>query len=682
MTVRDREEAKEIIKGYTEDYLRSKGINTGAPFTCLNPDHADKHPSMSYDRKHNFCKCFSCGATYDIFNLIGIDYGLTDNAAIFKKAYELYNISVGDLQTKAPERKAAEPGQDKNFASYYTQILPNITEEPVQNYLHSRGISNETAKRYSLCYEPKFKTFNETEKGRTSVYWRALIIPTSKGSFIARNIDKPEEPTSKNRYRKEGASMLFNSKALYTSDKPIFITEGELDAISIYEAGGQAVGLGSTSNYKKLTELVKKQKPTQALILALDADEEGRKAEDKLAAELEALQVPFYRYNPYGASKDANEALLIDREAFTSELRTAEHLQEAELEAQKEALLEEYQKESAAYYVADFLNGISEAVNTPAISTGFSNLDKALDGGLYEGLYIIGAVSSLGKTTLALQIMDNIAQSGRDVLIFSLEMARSELLAKSISRHTYLLAESRQDAKTTRGITAGSRYKNYNNTEKEIINSAVEAYKAYADHIYIHEGIGNIGIDEVKEIVKKHIAIKGSSPVVLIDYLQILAPYDMRASDKQNTDKAVLELKRLSRDYKIPVIGISSFNRDSYKLPVDNSSFKESGAIEYSADVLIGLQYNGMDYQEGESTPAREKRIRELWKKQTEKGKKGEAQELQAKILKSRNGSKGFVYFNFFAMFNCFKGIEGTISQFDGFQDAESADDPFKDIRK
>ena len=60
---------------------------------------------------------------------------------------------------------------------------------------------------------------------------------------------------------------------------------------------------------------------------------------------------------------------------------------------------------------------------------GVCALDRALDGGLYEGLYIVGAISSLGKTTLVTQIGDQIASGGQDVLVFSLEMARAELMA-------------------------------------------------------------------------------------------------------------------------------------------------------------------------------------------------------------------------------------------------------------
>ena len=104
----------------------------------------------------------------------------------------------------------------------------------------------------------------------------------------------------------------------------------------------------------------------------------------------------------------------------------------------------------------------------------------------------------------------------------------------------------------------------------------------------------------------------------------------------------------MSRDYSIPIIGISSFNRDNYTAPVNMASFKESGAIEYSSDVLIGLQYEGMDYQEGEADKAREKRIRELMKEAVDAGKAGKPQRIQVKILKHRNGSKGDAYLDFY----------------------------------
>ena len=642
----DREQARDIVKGYLGDYLNSKGINTRKPFNCLNPEHPDRHPSMSYDSRRQRCKCFSCGASYDIFDLIRIDYGLSEDVDVFNKAYELYGLTIDSTQP-AEKKPAAKPAEQKaeDFMDYYQKAQAARADRAAQDYLRSRGISEAVAAKYWLGYDASYSTFDIDENGQNSFStWRALIIPTGKSSYIARNIDKPKEPEKKNRYRKKGASLLFNSKALYAADKPVFIVEGELDALSIIEAGGQAVGLGSTSNYKQLLSLLEKQKPAQPLILALDADTDGRDTEEKLAEELKTLQASFYRYNLYGAAKDANEALLLDREGFIAEVRAAERAQEVELEAIAEAAKEEYLKTSAAAHIQDFLDGITASANTPAISTGFFNLDSILDGGLYEGLYILGAISSLGKTTLALQLADNLAQQGQDVLIFSLEMARSELIAKSISRLTYLAADEKRDAKTTRGITAGARYAGYSKTEKALINKAIGSYKEYAQHIYIHEGVGDIGVEKVREVVQQHINITGSKPVVIIDYLQILAPYDMRSTDKQNTDKAVLELKRLSRDNKLTVLGISSFNRDSYKAggginqgKVSMTDYKESGALEYSADVLMGLEFASAGTKE--------------YDERTEKKK--DPRQIRLVVLKNRNGKAWEnCSFDYFPLFN------------------------------
>ena len=62
-----------------------------------------------------------------------------------------------------------------------------------------------------------------------------------------------------------------------------------------------------------------------------------------------------------------------------------------------------------------------------------------------------------------------------------------------------------------------------------------------------------------------------------------------------------------------------------------------------------------MDYQEGETEKAREKRIRELVKDQMAAGKHGKAQNLQVKVLKNRNGCKGSALIDFYPMFNYFE---------------------------
>ena len=307
-------------------------------------------------------------------------------------------------------------------------------------------------------------------------------------------------------------------------------------------------------------------------------------------------------------------------------------------------------------YLNDFLQELLKSREGKAISTGFAGLDEILDGGLYPGLYFIGAISSLGKTTLALQIADNIAKSGQGVMIFSLEMSRNELMAKTLSRESLIrdLANTGKSANalTTRGILRASFS---NEIQERLVLEAINDYSEWGQNIAIFECIGNLGVEKIKSHVKGFMSVNHVSPVVVIDYLQILAPYDYRYTDKQNIDKNVLELKRLSRDYQVPIIGISSFNRENYKEAVSMAAFKESGAIEYSSDVLIGMQIAGIERRAKESEGDYKARIQEELDKVSLAKRRGEPIAIEAKILKHRNGAPGRVHFDFYSKFNYFR---------------------------
>lgn len=630
----DREQAKYYVKDQLESYLIDKGISTRKPFTCLNPEHEDRHPSMSYDRKRKKVHCFSCGADYDTFDLIQIDYNLTDPIEVFNKGYEIYNLNPegntqGQKQDETEQNtQHTHDTQEVQLNNYMLSCKARVKDT---DYLKTRGLSDNIIDTYHLGYDPNFTRSTGGKK------WEAVIIPTGTDTYTARNTDITADKND--RVRKAGGSPIYNPKALY-SGKYTFVTEGEIDALSIIEAGGEAVGLGSTANINSFINLCRSRKPSNLLLLALDNDTEGRKKTTELEEELAKLSIPFTGINISSKYKDPNEALVKGRDKFIEKVQGI-YTKTAE-EIRLEVTREEYEKQSTIHYIQSFINGIAQSVDTPYIPTGFNNLDNVLEGGLYEGLYTIGAISSLGKTTLILQIADQIAQQGNDVLIFSLEMARTELMAKSISRITFELARDTRNAKTTRGITTGKRYSNYNEAERDIIRTAVKTYGGYANHIYINEGMGDIGVKQVRDITEKHISITGNKPIVIIDYIQLLSPYDVRATDKQNTDKSVLELKRLSRDYKIPIIGISSFNRQSYNQPVSMEAFKESGAIEYSSDILIGLQIRGAGSKDFSIDEAKNK----------------DPREIELRVLKNRNGATGkTINYDYYPLFNLFKEV-------------------------
>lgn len=656
------QEAREQIKGQLRAYVesvtqKSKGANL---YVCpLCGSGTGKSGTGAFSIKNGTSwKCFSCNAGGDIFDLYGAINGTADYNEQLRGLSELYGIQAATSHSTAQEDFSPEyQNQSKNEQNAHNNIHIAVYTQTYQakaadytdfflqahkavcqtDYWKKRGLSKEIVDRFKLGYVAEWRH----PKAPKSPASPRLIIPTSTGSYLARDTrDKiPEEQKAYSK-SKVGSIQLFNKKALQTATKPIFIVEGELDALSIIEVGGEAIALGTTTKVKSFLELLKTEKPEKPLIIALDNDEAGEKAYRELSEGLKRLDIPFYRFNPAGEYKDSNEALQGNREAFRQAVEEAEHIQDEAEQAQREA----YLSTSTSNYLQSFIDGIADSVNTPYIPTGFKKLDTVLDGGLYEGLYIVGAISSLGKTTLITQIADQIAQTGQDVLIFSLEMARAEIMAKSISRHTLQQVLSSggeiRNAKTARGITTGKRYENYNKTERDLINGAIVAYSQYAANIYISEGIGDIGAEQIRETVKKHILFTGKTPVVIIDYLQILAPYNDRATDKQNTDKAVMELKRISRDFKTPVIGISSFNRANYKEAVTMEAFKESGAIEYSSDILIGLQLKGAGKKDFNANEA----------------KKKDPREIELVILKNRNGRAGdSLSFNFYPLFNYFE---------------------------
>ena len=338
---------------------------------------------------------------------------------------------------------------------------------------------------------------------------------------------------------------------------------------------------------------------------------------------------------------------------------------------------------AAGKQVDAFLKSVDPKHSAEPASTGFKWLDAELDGGLYPGLYVLGAISSLGKTTLLLQMADQMAAAGHDVMLFSLEMSRYEIIAKSLSRYTFTQARANKDAgeitraqdapeqaaMSVRGITDGrrrngytdaygKRWEPYTTYQKMLIEQAGKTYKDGAGgHLYIHESVGTTTPQQVRDEVELFKHNHGHAPIVILDYLQIVAPADPRSTDKQNTDAAVLALKQLSRDEHIPVFTISSFNRANYSQGVSMVAFKESGAIEYSSDVLIGLEFSK---QKDIDEMNRNKKPNEPVHVLNVDAEKARTPRLvDAKVLKNRNGKTGGrVSFKYWAQFNMYEDID------------------------
>lgn len=673
------EERKDLERAVEQIHLRSKEFFEPAKhgtYVCpICGSGTGKHGTgvtAGADGIHFTCwtGCFNGS---DVIDIAGLMAGISPEAArsdpaLFCRSVELAASRIGISYTapaettghvqatkSIPAKQSTAERRDRSggsgeateeaadYSSFYRSAREHISETG-----YHRGLSDETLKRFFIGYVPDWK---HPKFPPSAPATPRLIIPISRGSYLARYAGTPPESdqTAYKAKLKVGSmkNHYFNSKVLMEeTELPIFVVEGEIDAMSIEDVGGRAVALGSIAMVDSFLKYLETHIPYKPLIVALDVDDNGagQKASRQLCEGLDRMQISYLTASPQEPYKDVNELLLADRAKLKAAVEAAE---EEALKLPNENDIhngrEEFSKRSAGAHLQEFIDGIQASVDTPFFSTGFENLDTLLDGGLYEGLYTVGAVTSLGKSTLVLQIADQLAQQGYDVLYISLEMARTELMSKSISRETLLEAldtgRSSRLAKTARGITTGSRYSHYSKEEKELIQSAIRRYSEYADHLYIYEGVGDVGTKEIRELMQQHFSFTGHSPILVVDYVQILQSPDSHLSDKQATDRSVLELKRISRDYKTPVIAISSFNRASYKNPVSLESFKESGALEYGSDVLIGLQQADSDAASS--------------------GGSGEAQtDIELKILKNRNGRRGTTdLFTYYKLFNYFMEV-------------------------
>ena len=311
---------KEKAKEFLEEYLQRKGINTKELFRCVSPEHEDKNPSMSFYKKKNKCTCFACGKNYDIFDLVKMEYGLKTFPEQLKKVeefmknpeliedanktiYSKKNIEIR-LNSTIQEKKVEENKIYPEFYYYYRDCKKRISET---DYLQKRGISKEVQDKYNIGYDTDFK------EGKMKFPIQAIIIPISKDSYTVRNINS----ASKFRYTKVGEAAIFNYWELEQNRKDTFyIVEGEIDALSIIEAGRKSIALGSVNEVNLLVNKLKEDKFNNKFILMLDNDEKGKMWQEILYTKLKEIGINVEKSNALGKYKDANEFLIKDREKF------------------------------------------------------------------------------------------------------------------------------------------------------------------------------------------------------------------------------------------------------------------------------------------------------------------------------------------------------------------------------
>lgn len=673
LTIMDREQARQEIRSEWRRLIEvfaapaKRRVNGETSYICPICNHGEHGDGLTLNPRSKSgygLKCFGCGFSGDIIDLYMQLSGDSYNAALSVMA-ESIGISIDpyrptaadDFRTPADAQKRPQEAQraandkqhgkqqetpteaktwrtdaDTDYTAYYRECRDRINAPAAIAYLQERGISAATAAAYWVGYDPAADPANAP--GAIGEQYKPhpaprLIIPTTKSHYIGRAIDPntPKQYAKMNPNRDKGAGTagIFNQQALYAQGvQEVFITEGAFDALSIIEAGAAAIALNSTSNTAQLIKMLE-QRPTPAtLILCLDNDDAGAKAAETLKDGLRRLNIGHITADICGKYKDPNEHLTGNKAEFVEAVQMAQRQTAA-------------RPDNISYYIDNLMTGEIARFKSE-IKTGFDNLDK-LAGGLYSGLYVIAAISSLGKTTFAAQMADNIAASGNDVLFFSMEQSRLEMVSKSIARRTFI--NDKETAVSSLSIRRGY-------LPEQVLNAAEQLKQEVQERISIIEGNFNCNISFIGDYIRQYIRRNtGKRPVCIIDYLQVLQPEQQNnrlQTTKETIDSSITELKRISRELDVTVFVISSVNRANYLTPIDFEALKESGSIEYTADVIWGLQLQCLN----DPIFDKQNNIKERREK-VKAAKAATPRKIELSCLKNRYGIANYsAYFNYY----------------------------------
>ncbi|MBO4251087.1 MAG: replicative DNA helicase [Clostridia bacterium] len=262
------------------------------------------------------------------------------------------------------------------------------------------------------------------------------------------------------------------------------------------------------------------------------------------------------------------------------------------------------------------------------IRTGYRALDYILNGFHNSDLMILAARPAVGKTSLAMNLVENIALSGKSCAVFSLEMSKEQLVQRMLC--------------SLAGVSMSTAVKGQmQHSEWLKIAKAKEALAK--TRIFIDES----SLITPEEILSKCRRLKRKEGLdfVMIDYIQLMDNKSKRKEEnrQQQVSDISRHLKILAKELNVPVLALSQLSRavESEKRRPQLSDLRESGAIEQDADIVMFIHRPDL------SLGAKSKDL---------ENDKVQPNVAELIIAKHRNGSTGMVKLYFKA--DCTKFVE------------------------
>ncbi len=264
------------------------------------------------------------------------------------------------------------------------------------------------------------------------------------------------------------------------------------------------------------------------------------------------------------------------------------------------------------------------------LPTGFADLDRMCFGLQKSDLVIVAARPSMGKTTLALNMAQEIAVKGKmPTAFFSMEMSKEQLAQR------LLCAEAQVDAQNMRrGFLSQDEW-----------HKLTKAVGPLSDSPLYIDDTATLSVMELRAKARRLKAEKGLE-AIFVDYLQLMRGFSRAESRQQELSEISRALKALAKELDVPVLALSQLSRAVEKRPDRRpilSDLMESGGIEANADLVMFI------YRES------------YYNKDSEKGNIAEVS-----IAKQRNGPTGLVELYFLDRYTKFANIAREPSSQEG----------------
>ena len=271
--------------------------------------------------------------------------------------------------------------------------------------------------------------------------------------------------------------------------------------------------------------------------------------------------------------------------------------------------------------------------------SGYKDLDQLTNGFKPAEMIVIAARPSVGKTSLAMNIVENVAFSPKyvsdpkNILVFSLEMSATSLAMRMICGRAKV---NMNDLR--RGFVP--------KRDAETLNAISREFQQAS--LWVDDTSG-LSINQIRAKARR-LKTRKKIHLIVIDYLQLISG-DMRAQSRENQISDISRgLKAMAKELDVPVIVLSQLNRDSEKERRDPrlSDLRESGSIEQDADLvmLLGKQRKGEDIREVDQDPDAE-------------SSEEDYEPISLLLAKQRNGPTGRINLAFRRKYTRFEILEG-----------------------